>query len=415
VAHVDDRWIKATVGPDGKPSREKTSRHGKGLRWRVRYTDPHGTERSKSFARKDDADDFRSTVDADILRGTYIDPDGGKITLRTYGEEWVGQRGGEATTRERIAERARVHIFPALGHYPIGHLAQRPSIIQGWLSNLSRSLSANYTRAVFICLSAMLEAAVTDGLIARNPCKVESVTPPRPPKRVIVPWTPAEVAAVRAGIPGRYRIAADLGAGIGLRQGEAFGLAVNDVDWPRATVVHVRRQVRIVGGRLVFAEPKGRRERNIPLPESVKLRLSAHLAAFPAIPVTLPWLEPGGELRTYDLIITTSTRTALNRAYFGQYIWRPAVEKAGIARTHETGFHALRHHFASVVLASGKVDIRKLAAYLGHASPGFTLSTYTHLIPDGGEGMRQAVDDILAPLPRPEDGPASANGGRNAR
>jgi Phage integrase family len=63
--------------------------------------------------------------------------------------------------------------------------------------------------------------------------------------------------------------------------------------------------------------------------------------------------------------------------------------------TRENGFHALRHHFASVLLHNG-VDIRALATYLGHSDPGFTLRTYTHLMPDSADRMRAAVDRVMA-------------------
>ncbi|WP_243716403.1 tyrosine-type recombinase/integrase [Actinomadura darangshiensis] len=45
----------------------------------------------------------------------------------------------------------------------------------------------------------------------------------------------------------------------------------------------------------------------------------------------------------------------------------------------------MRHHFASVLLERG-VDIRALAEFLGHADPGFTLRTYTHLMPSSRTG-----------------------------
>lgn len=79
-----------------------------------------------------------------------------------------------------------------------------------------------------------------------------------------------------------------LTTGLGLRQGEVFGLAVEDVDFLRQ-VVRVQRQVVIVGNRLVFALPKGRKVREVPLPSSVANALSAHLQADPARVVALPW------------------------------------------------------------------------------------------------------------------------------
>jgi len=90
----------------------------------------------------------------------------------------------------------------------------------------------------------------------------------------------------------------------------------------------------------------------------------------------------------------TREREALNRNYFNSFLWKPALEAAGIDPLRVNGFHALRHHFASVALAGG-VNVRTLAECLGHSDPGFTLRTYTHLIPSGFERMRKAVDHAL--------------------
>jgi integrase len=49
----------------------------------------------------------------------------------------------------------------------------------------------------------------------------------------------------------------------------------------------------------------------------------------------------------------------------------------------------------SRVLLAGGVDIRALAEYLGHSDPGFTLRTYTHLMPSSADRMRKAVDRAL--------------------
>ncbi|GAA2382660.1 hypothetical protein GCM10010404_43890 [Nonomuraea africana] len=57
--------------------------------------------------------------------------------------------------------------------------------------------------------------------------------------------------------------------------------------------------------------------------------------------------------------------------------------------------HALRHYFASVLLDAGE-SIKALADYLGHQNPGYTLRTYTHLMP-GSEGRtRSAIDQTFS-------------------
>ena len=387
MAHVEDRW-------------RREGRKGTGRRWRVRYHDPAGGERSKSFARKAEADRFLTQVAADVQRGTYINPDAGRVTLRAYSRSWLAGLSVEATTRERMDQRLRVHILPALGSKTLGELAQRPTMIQAWLNGLP--VAPGHAQTILANLSAMLRAAVDDGLIIRNPCATRSVQAPKVTRRKLTPWTAQQVALARAALPERYQALADAGSGLGLRQGEAFGLSVEDVEWLKG-IVHVRRQVRIVGSKLYFAPPKGNKERDVPLPESVKLRLAAHLKACPATPVTLPWKEPGGKPVTVPLIFTTTARKAIDRAYFHR-LWRGAREAAGLANERENGFHALRHYYASALL-HGLVDLKMVAENLGHWDAGFTLRVYGHLMPGGAERTQRVIDAALGALP---DGPETA-------
>lgn len=388
MAHIEDRW-------------KRDGRRGAGLRWRVRYLDPSGAERSKSFARKADAERFMNATAADVARGTWFDPDAGKITLRRFAEDWLKVQTFDPSTREMTEMRLRKHVYPALGDYALGHLASRPSLIQGWVRGLA--ISGNYGRVVFTTLSTILNAAVADELIPRNPCQSSSVRRPTAEVRKLEPWAAERVSAVRDGLPERDRVLCDLGAGLGLRQGECFGLAVEDIDFLRR-VVHVRRQVKIVRSRQVFALPKGGKPRDIPLPGSVALALAAHLERFPARPVKLPWREPDGEPVAANLLMTSPTGLAANRNDFNRYRWAPALKAAGVAAGRDAGTHQLRHHFASVLLFHG-VDIRALSEYLGHTDPGFTLRTYTHLMPSAHDRMREAIDTAAR---QAADGPVTA-------
>jgi integrase len=107
--------------------------------------------------------------------------------------------------------------------------------------------------------------------------------------------------------------------------------------------------------------------------------------------VTLPWLEPGGRPRTEALIFSTVRGHAFHRTTFNGEVWRPARETAGLANDRENGVHALRHHYASVLLAGG-VDVRALSEYLGHHDPAFTLRIYAHLMPGADDRARRAVE-----------------------
>ena len=393
MAHVEDRWRDART-------KQPTDRDGTGRRWRVRYADTEGRERSKSFDRRMDADRFRISVEADLLRGTYLDPDAGKITVRKYAEQWLGTRSMEITSRAAVAGRI-AHITAGLGDRRLDQLARSPSIVSGWLAGLP--VGASYAGDILGTLSSICTAAVDDGLIPRNPCRAASVKAPRVVRRKVVPWTAAQVTAVRAALPERYRAMADCGSELGLRQGEILGLPLDALDFLRR-VVHVRVQVRaLADGGLAFAPPKGGRERDIPLPRSASMPLAGHIRQFPPRPVTLPWRVPGGKPRTETLLFTGRHGGAIFRGDFNARAWRPARRTARMAAGRENGMHALRHRYASVLLAGG-VDIVRLSEYLGHHDPAFTLRIYSHLMPDAEDRNLRAIE---AALEQEADGPAA--------
>ncbi len=68
---------------------------------------------------------------------------------------------------------------------------------------------------------------------------------------------------------------------------------------------------------------------------------------------------------------------------------------------------ALRHFYASVLLDAGE-SIKALSEYLGHHDPGFTLRTYTHLMPTSETRTRTAVDRVFQDDEPTEDGPEPA-------
>lgn len=162
-----------------------------------------------------------------------------------------------------------------------------------------------------------------------------------------------------------------------------------DVDFLRRRLL-VRRQVRLIGGRPVYALPKGGKEREVPLPNLVAVALSEHLRRFPAVEVALPWRELDGQATRAELVFHRDG-APVNRNEHNRTVWRPAIKAAGVVPARDTGMHALRHHYASVLLDAG-VSIRALAEYLSHHDPGFTLRTYAHMMPASDDRARAAVD-----------------------
>jgi integrase len=250
-------------------------------------------------------------------------------------------------------------------------------------------------------------AAVEDRIIRENPCRSRSVKAPRLDPRKVKPWPRERVEAVRAALPEKYQAMVGLAAGCGLRQGEVFGLAVEDLDF-LGGVLHVVRQVKLVRNRPVFAPPKGGKERDVPLPESVAFMLAAHITRFPPVEITLPWKSPDGPPVSASLLFYGTEGGALNRNRFNDRVWRPTLRAVGLATGRDQGMHALRHFYASVLLDAGE-SIKALSEYLGHHDPGFTLRTYTHLMPNSEMRTRAAVDAVFSARPSgADDGPETA-------
>ena len=82
----------------------------KGRGYVARYRTPNGSERSKSFKRKVDAERFLTIIEADKMRGAWVDPRLGKTTLASWAEDFAA-----TTTHLRPSTRALAARDPQQG------------------------------------------------------------------------------------------------------------------------------------------------------------------------------------------------------------------------------------------------------------------------------------------------------------
>ena len=425
---VYDRWHKDS---GDEPCREHSrgrarlypsAVHGQGDRWQVRYY-VDGKQKKKNFALKEGKDPSRHAeaydvkIQRDLHTGEYADP-AADVTLQAYAEDWRKTRRHDTVTAEGLERRLRLHVYEdppgsgrtarggvAIGQRKLRELARRPSLVAAWLAAMP--LQAPSAHLVAQDVSSVFRAAVDDGLASRDPVKAASVTRPQRRTAKPRPWTPDQVAAMAAALPPRFELVPWLGAGTGMRQGELFGLAVDDIAFlGRHPHVTVSRQVKLVGGQPRFSPVKNRKPHEVPLAGSLAPRLARHLELFPAASVTLPWHdlrdpERHGRLVTVRLVLSRPDGRPLLRPAFNRGTWWPAQQQAGItpelvedekrAPARADGCHALRHTAASVWLRAG-IDVVRAAAWLGD-TPEVVLSTYAHLMPgESGDDGRAAVD-----------------------
>ncbi|WP_428956132.1 tyrosine-type recombinase/integrase [Streptomyces sp. cg35] len=419
--YIEDRWTKTgPVDPETKKApRVRTDLWGKCKRYRV--CGIPGV-RKRSFERKADAETWKSKTQADMLRGEFVDHRDGSMTLASYvATEYWPTRTGDPATLQTMESRINNRIVAFLGSQPLNTI--KAPQLRRYLADLNDQYSASTVIETWGTLSAILQSAVDDEKIPRNPCHAKTLKPPSKPERKARAWTGAQVAAVRSGLDAHLRVMVDLGIGAGLRQGEVLGLSIDDIG---EDVIHVNRQVRVVRNRLVFAPPKGGKTRRVPLPKRLAEQIAAHTATFPPVTATLPWVNPAppenekqaAERRpqTHQLLVTGERRQgAMRRSVFNEGPWKRALVAAGFipeppkrerteadkarrasgnikyAASPENGFHALRHTFASIQL-DARESVVAVSQWLGHADPSITLKIYAHMMPEADGRGREAMD-----------------------
>ena len=78
-------------------------------RYRARWLDPDGRERSRTFTRKADAERHLAAVEGAKLSGAYVS-DANPITVGEYARQWAATRPHRQTTATRVESLISKHI-----------------------------------------------------------------------------------------------------------------------------------------------------------------------------------------------------------------------------------------------------------------------------------------------------------------
>ena len=103
-------------------------------RWRARYRTPAGESRNQTFDRRIDAEQFLTGIEHSKLTGGYVDPSAGKVTFRSFAEDWRARQVQRPSTALSVEQHLRRHVYPRIGHRPIA--AIRHSEVQGLVRRL---------------------------------------------------------------------------------------------------------------------------------------------------------------------------------------------------------------------------------------------------------------------------------------
>jgi integrase len=340
-------------------------------RWRARYRGPDRRERSKTFARRVDAERWLAGISVAITRREWTDPARARLSVGEWSQQWLTSRGPslKATTRESYRSLLSTCILPTWGRVPLSAVTHAD--VADWIAQLSTVVGASRCRKAATLLSGIIAGAVRDQRIPRNPC--EGVRLPRlpPHEQRFLTLSQLQLLADRAG---EYRTMVLVLGLCGLRFGECAALRVLDFE-PLRRRLRVRRSVSDVNGRLVYSTTKTHEERDVPVPRFLADLLVDEVA--------------GRKLE--ELIFTSPGGKPLRLGNWRRRVWDPALQASGLEFLTP---HDLRHTAASLAIASG-ASVKHVQRMRGHKDAAMTLNVYASLFEDDLDAVSDRLDDAI--------------------
>ncbi|WP_238348335.1 tyrosine-type recombinase/integrase [Ornithinimicrobium pratense] len=327
-------------------------------RWQASYTGPDLQRHTAphTFSSKGDAEAWLGQEWALANRDDWVAPMRraeiakrlAPPTFDEYARQWLADRSLKPRTREGYQHLLRRYLEPAFGELLVPDLT--PALVRRWWAGLSPKHPTVNARA-YALLRAILSTAVTDELLASNPCRVRSASNP-PTKKEIHPATLPELDVLVKKMPDQLGAVVLLCAWCALRVGEVLELRRRDLDLNRG-VVKVTRAVTWVKGQPIVGTPKsaaGTREVSVPphIVPALEQHLEKHVRSeanallFPSMRDNQRHLQP----------------TVLHTA------WRKARAAAG---REDLRIHDLRHTGATMAAMTG-ATLAELQARLGHST-----------------------------------------------
>ena len=324
-----------------------------------------------------------SKVTTEIDEGLYLEP--AKMTLSDWMDLWYKEYTFDKKYSTLKGYKAQInkHIRPGIGKYNLSQL--NPMILQRFFNHLSepnekgKVLSPKSIKNVYIILSGILEQAVENEMISKNPCK--KVKLPKVYNKQITPLTDKQVKDFLEIISTDeiYGTILRVIVFTGLRLGEAMGLTWDCVDFEKGSLninKQLQRRPQKDGGSTLTSVKSGKPRILKPAPfvmQLLKIRYTEQIMQ---------------KQRSEDLWLAWSNEEEHKKALVftnlqGGYLIPKRVylhfKSAAVAiGAPDARVHDLRHTYAVLSLQNGD-DIKTVQENLGHASAAFTLDVYGHV------------------------------------
>src|SRR5262245_17913863 len=306
---------------------------------------------------------------------------GDRMSVAEWLDRWLAIREGELeyTTLAQYACHVNTHIKPLLGAVRLDALT--PVMVVEFYARLACPDPSK--PKVATTLQSALKDAVRMRLIGANPA--EAVRKPRrkrEPGEAFAVWGAGECRQFLASGRGdRFEALYALALDTGMRQGELFGLHWPEVDFAGGAVKVVA----------ALAERSGTLKRKAVKTAGGRRTIRLHPATLDALFEHRKAMLADGRFDPDGPVFCDSKGGWLRKSNFRRWDWLPALRRSGCKRIR---FHDLRHTCATLLLTRG-VNIKAVAARLGHENAFQTLKTYAHVLPETDPQIRGVLDAVF--------------------
>jgi integrase len=317
-----------------------------------------------------------------------------EITLDTYFDEWEQSRIGvvKDSSIKTIRSRYDTHIKPVMGTEKVQKIEKRE--VTKLQQDLSKKLSATMTNAVIAVLKSVLNGAVDDEIIVKNPAL--TVKPLRTDHQIKASET-IHRALTREEQQAFLEEAKDewlyeffcFSLCTGMRINEITALRWSDIDYIN-NVIHITKTVSWKkGGGITETSPKSKTsKRDIPMNEAIKKVLQMQHEK-----VTMLYGDIYARKLDNKVFPGSNGAQAIASATVGYSITSvlKRLSKKGIEIERFT-HHAFRDTFATRYIEEGG-NMQTLKNLLGHNSLAMTADLYSHVLLDTKQQEMQQVQN----------------------
>lgn len=288
----------------------------------------------------------------------------------------------------KLKQKFDTHILPALGELPINKI--KPANVQRFANYMCFEMANKHYKEYISNVSRIFEYAIRQGIIQQNPVK-----------RITLPKRKADLnsGSLRYFTQEQLKTFLDdtkknespkiftffyLLANSGCRQGEALALQWDCIDFEGKSLTIRQTLTRGENRRLYLEEPKTKKsKRSIPLNDAtIKVLKEWRLRQ------RSDWLQVGiNTMNAKQFVFTTIENDFIQLSH--PRLWMHRICKR--AELPALSPHALRHTFATILIAQG-VNFKTVSALLGHSTVSMTLDIYAGVY----EADKVETIDLLA-------------------